>query len=116
MKAHPPRYAWGLVVEVVPHASLLDRAREVASTIASIPAEHVQEVRQHVRRDRGPGVVGQRGLVHRVPPMSQEWMAQRFDQNRLAAERAAIIARGRSQGAHGPSAATDSGTGAVDPA
>ena len=46
---------------------------------------------------------------------SREWMARRFDQNRLATERAAIIARGRAQGVHGPGADSDSGTDAVDP-
>ena len=43
---------WGLVVEVVPHESLLPRAREIAATIASIPNEYVRELRRGVRRDR----------------------------------------------------------------
>jgi enoyl-CoA hydratase len=30
---------WGLVVEVVPHEGLMDRARQVASSIASLPPE-----------------------------------------------------------------------------
>src|SRR5580698_7345222 len=34
--------AWGLVVEVVPHDSLLARAREMAATIAAIPAEYIR--------------------------------------------------------------------------
>ena len=37
---------WGLVVEVVPHESLLPHAREVAATIASIPAEYLTELRR----------------------------------------------------------------------
>src|SRR5580698_7567569 len=37
---------WGLVVEVVPHESLLDRAREIASTIAAIPAESIRANRR----------------------------------------------------------------------
>ena len=37
---------WGLVVEVVPHESLLERARELAATVASIPAEYVRELRR----------------------------------------------------------------------
>src|ERR1017187_5544225 len=32
---------WGLVVEVVPHEGLMERAREVASSIASLPSENV---------------------------------------------------------------------------
>ena len=37
---------WGLVVEVVPHEALLARAREVAATIAGIPAEYLTELRR----------------------------------------------------------------------
>ena len=44
---------WGLVVEVVPHGSLLTRARELAATIASIPSEYVRELRRGLRGDRG---------------------------------------------------------------
>jgi enoyl-CoA hydratase len=106
-------YEWGLVVEVVPHAGLLDRAREVASTIASIPAENVREVRR-MYAEIGD-LVGSEAWIAESRE-SREWMAQRFDQNRLATERSAIIARGRSQSAQGPGAGTDIGTGAVDPA
>jgi enoyl-CoA hydratase len=92
--------AWGLVVEVVPHDSLLDRAREVASTIAAIPAENVREIRQ-MYTEIGD-LVGQEAWVAESR-QSREWMAQRFDQSRLATERAAIIARGRLQSAEGAS-------------
>ncbi len=37
---------WGLVVEVVPHESLLARTRELASTIASLSADVVRELRR----------------------------------------------------------------------
>ena len=37
---------WGLVVEVVPHESLLARARELAATIASLSADVVRELRR----------------------------------------------------------------------
>jgi enoyl-CoA hydratase len=94
----PTALAWGLVVEVVPHASLMDRAREVASTIASVPAENVREVRR-MYQEIGD-MVGQ-DAWRAESRQSREWMAQRFDQSRLAAERAAIIARGRSQTAEG---------------
>ena len=39
-------YEWGLVNEVVPHERLLPRAREVATSITSIPAANVREVRR----------------------------------------------------------------------
>jgi enoyl-CoA hydratase len=91
-------YEWGLVVEVVPHEGLMDRAREVASTIASVPAENVREVRR-MYEEIGD-MVGREAWVAESRA-SREWMAERFDQSRLATERAAIIARGRSQSAEG---------------
>jgi len=90
--------AWGLVVEVVPHESLLDRARAIASTIAAIPAENVREIRQ-MYSEIGD-LVGQEAWMAESR-QSRQWMAQRFDQSRLATERAVIIARGRSQSAEG---------------
>jgi enoyl-CoA hydratase len=92
-------YAWGLVVEVVPHDGLMDRARDIASTIASVPVENVREVRR-MYEEIGD-LVGRDAWVAESR-MSREWMAQRFDQDRLATERAAIMARGRSQRAEGP--------------
>ncbi|MGP0030411.1 MAG: enoyl-CoA hydratase [Acidimicrobiales bacterium] len=94
----PTACAWGLVVEVVPHDGLLDRARELATTIASIPAEYVREVR-HLYEDIG-GLVGREAWLAESQ-RSREWMARRFDQSRLARERADIVARGRSQSTAG---------------
>jgi enoyl-CoA hydratase/carnithine racemase len=37
---------WGLVVEVVPHEVLMERARQVASSITSLPSENVHEIRR----------------------------------------------------------------------
>jgi enoyl-CoA hydratase len=91
---------WGLVVEVVPHESLLDRAREIAATIAAIPAENVREVRR-MYRDIG-AMTGLEAWVEESRA-SRRWMEDRFDQSRLATEREAIIARGRSQSAEGDS-------------
>jgi len=91
-------YEWGLVVEVVTHERLLDRAGEIASTIAAIPAEYVREVR-HLYEDVG-ALVGRDAWIAESQ-RSREWMAQRFDQSRLARERADIIARGRSQSGSG---------------
>jgi enoyl-CoA hydratase/carnithine racemase len=91
-------YEWGLVVEVVPHDGLLARARELASTIASIPATHVREVR---RMYRDIGELTGEAAWEAESKKSREWMAQRFDQSRLATERDAILARGRAQSGEG---------------
>jgi enoyl-CoA hydratase len=87
-------YEWGLVVEVVPHEGLMDRARAIASTIASIPRENIREVRR-MYEDIG-AMVGKDAWIAESRA-SRDWMAQRFDQSRLAKERDAIIARGRDQ-------------------
>jgi enoyl-CoA hydratase len=89
---------WGLVVEVVPHERLLERARELGATIASIPAENVRGVR---RMYQEIGDLNGRDAWVAESATSREWMAQRFDQSRLASERAGILARGRSQSAQG---------------
>jgi enoyl-CoA hydratase len=89
---------WGLVTEVVPHESLLDRARQIASTIAALPAANVREVRR-MYRDIGE-LVGREAWVAESKD-SRQWMETRFDQTRLATEREAIIARGRSQSTGG---------------
>jgi enoyl-CoA hydratase len=89
---------WGLVTEVVPHESLLDRARQIASTIAALPAANVREVRR-MYRDIGE-LVGREAWVAESKD-ARQWMETRFDQTRLATEREAIIARGRSQSTGG---------------
>jgi enoyl-CoA hydratase len=90
--------AWGLVVEVVPHASLLDRAREIAAAIATIPADNVREVRKMYREI---GELSGKEAWVTESRWSRRWMEDRFDQSRLATEREAIIARGRSQSGGG---------------
>ncbi|HVA09255.1 MAG TPA: enoyl-CoA hydratase [Acidimicrobiales bacterium] len=92
-------YEWGLVVEVVPHESLMDRARAIASTIAAIPRENVREVRRMY--DEIGAMVGKEAWIAESRA-SRDWMAQRFDQSRLATEREAIIARGRDQSSGAP--------------
>lgn len=86
--------AWGLVNEVVPHHELLGRARALAATVAGIPAENVREVRRMYA-----DMSERRGLdaYRHESSWSRRWMAERFDQARLARERQAIIDRGRSQ-------------------
>jgi enoyl-CoA hydratase len=86
-------YEWGLVVEVVPHEGLMDRARELASSIASVPRENLQAVR------RTYGVVGNvvgADAWASEASASREWM-EHFNEARLDEQRGAIIARGHSQ-------------------
>jgi enoyl-CoA hydratase len=85
---------WGLVVEVLPHEALLPRARELAATIASIPNEYVREFRRGY--DEMTALRGAEALAAETG-WSRRWMAERFDQSRLATERERIVARGRQQ-------------------
>jgi enoyl-CoA hydratase len=83
---------WGLVNEVVPHGELLERARAVADAIVSIPADNVREVRRMYAEIQ---TLTGRDAWEREMRWSREWMAERFDQARLAQEREAIMERGR---------------------
>jgi len=90
--------AWGLVVEVVPHDVLLGRTHEIAATIAAIPGDTIRNVRRLY--DEIGGLTGREAWLSESR-QSREWMERRFDQSRLATEREAIIARGRSQAGTG---------------
>jgi len=85
---------WGLVVEVVAHGSLLARARELATAVASIPSEYLSELRHGY--DRIGALRGPEAFAAETA-WSREWMAERFDQSRLSTEREKIVARGREQ-------------------
>jgi enoyl-CoA hydratase len=85
-------YEWGLVTEVVPHDDLLPRAREIASHIATVPRANVRSIRAiYAEID---GLVGEEAWATESE-RSYQWMRAGFDQGRLAAEREAIIERGR---------------------
>jgi enoyl-CoA hydratase len=94
-------YEWGLVAEVVPHDRLLERAREVAAAVVSIPSDNIREIR---RMYEEIGALSGREAWDTEAAWSRRWM-QRFDQTRLAGERERIMARGRAQ-----STGLDSGT------
>ncbi len=87
-------YEWGLVNEVVPHGRLLERACEVARAIASVPNAYAREVRGLY--GAVDGLVGD-AAWQRQEDWARRWMRDRFDQARLATERAAIVRRGSSQ-------------------
>jgi enoyl-CoA hydratase len=87
-------YEWGLVTEVVPHDSLVDRANALAEAIASIPSQNVVSLRRtyaEIAQLLGPSA------WRRENEMARAWMATVFDRDRLAQERSAIIDRGRRQ-------------------
>jgi enoyl-CoA hydratase len=92
---------WGLVVEVVAHEALVERAREIAATIAAIPAEYVRELRRGYEMMQA--LSGDDALAAENR-WSRAWMEERFDQARLTTEREKIVARGREQttGLDGP--------------
>jgi enoyl-CoA hydratase len=85
---------WGLVVEVVPHESLLGHARAIAATIASIPGEYLSELRRGY--DTIGALNGREAFVAEAA-WARAFMAERFDQSRLTTEREKIVARGRTQ-------------------
>ena len=85
---------WGLVVEVVAHESLLARARELAATVAAVPAENVRELRRMY--DEIGALTGQEAW-RAESAWSRKWMDERFDQARLTSEHERIVARGRAQ-------------------
>jgi enoyl-CoA hydratase len=87
-------YEWGLVAEVVPHERLLERARQVAAAVASIPKENIREIR---RMYEEIGALAGRNAWTAEAAWSRRWMEERFDQARLAGERDNIMARGRAQ-------------------
>jgi enoyl-CoA hydratase len=86
--------AWGLVNEVVPHASLLDRARELAADMASVPARGLVAIKSAYRAASapidGPALAAEAAF-------SRDWSRAAFDPAALAAARDSIQARGRSQ-------------------
>ena len=86
--------AWGLVAEVVPHERLLERAREIAAGVASIPRDNVREIR---RMYDEIGALAGEAAWQAESDWSRRWMQDHFDQSRLATERENIMARGRSQ-------------------
>jgi enoyl-CoA hydratase len=85
---------WGLVNEVVPHGRLLERCHELAGAMTSIPRENLVEIRRmHLEMTTLSGDTAWR----RENAWARQWMEHRFDQQRLASERQAIVERGRGQ-------------------
>jgi enoyl-CoA hydratase len=86
--------AWGLVNEVVPHEALLDRARELAVDMASVPESGLAAIKAAYRAASAP--VDDPALAAEAR-YSRDWSRSAFDPATLAANREAIQARGRAQ-------------------
>lgn len=86
--------AWGLVNEVVPHDHLLDRARELAADIVSVPASGLRGIKAAYR---AAGAAVDEPALDAERSYSRQWSRTSFDPAVLAADRDAIQARGRAQ-------------------
>lgn len=86
--------AWGLVNEVVPHGALLDRARELAADMASVPEAGLTAIKAAYRAAWSsvddPALAAESRF-------SRDWSRSSFDAATLAANRESIQARGRAQ-------------------
>jgi enoyl-CoA hydratase len=86
--------AWGLVNEVVVHERLLERAVDLAADMASVPADGLAGVKAAYR---AASAAHDEPALAAEASFSREWARNSFDPARLAADRAAIQARGRAQ-------------------
>ena len=85
---------WGLVNEVVMHSALMDRALELAQSIAEAPPESIRELRRMYST-----------LAHRSDAevyreesaWSRRWMNEKFSSSQFEKSRDAIIERGSAQ-------------------
>ena len=87
-------YAWGLVVEVVPHESLLPGP---ARSPPPWPRSRTTTCGSSGRMYEEIGAHSGQAAWRAESEWSRRWMAERFDQSRLSTERERIVARGRAQ-------------------
>ena len=90
----PTALAWGLVNEVVPHAELLPRARQLAADMASVPPAGLAGIKAAYRAAAAPA---DEPALAAEAGFSRDWARTAFDPAALAANREAIQARGRAQ-------------------
>lgn len=86
--------AWGLVNEVVAHDALLDRARELAADMASVPPTGLAAIKDAYRAASAPA---DEPALAAEASYSRAWARASFDPAALAAARESIQARGREQ-------------------
>ena len=84
----------GLVSEVVPHADLLGRAREIAAAIAGNDARAVQALLASYRQTEAEVVAGGYAVEERT---ARAWSQSSLDLAETARRRAAVTERGRAQ-------------------
>jgi enoyl-CoA hydratase len=84
----------GLVSEVVPHADLLGRAREIAAAIAGNDARAVQALLASYRQTEAEVVGGGYAVEERT---ARAWSQSSLDLAETARRRAAVTERGRTQ-------------------
>lgn len=87
-------YQWGLVNQVVPHAALMERARELAAAIAEIDPDAIGEIRA-MYDSLGQGA-DDSAFVEEAR-WSRRWMKEHFDASAFEGRRERIIERGSSQ-------------------
>lgn len=87
-------YRWGLVNQVVPHAALMGRARELAASIAEIDPDAIGEIR--AMYDSLAQGAGDSAYVDEAR-WSRRWMKEHFDASAFEGRRERIIERGSSQ-------------------
>lgn len=87
-------YEWGLVNEVVPHESLLDRALELARAIAENDPVALREL---LAMYDAFGHRGDSDAFREESRWSRKWMKERFDAQRFESARDGIIQRGSEQ-------------------
>lgn len=86
--------AWGLVNEVVAHDALLDRARELAADMASVPPTGLAAIKDAYRAASAPA---DEPALAAEASYSRAWARASFDPAALTAARESIQARGREQ-------------------
>jgi enoyl-CoA hydratase len=74
---------WGLVVEVVRHEVLLERARALATAVVGMARDNIRGMR---RMYEEIGELAGRGAWAQESHVAREWIDSRFDRARLAAE------------------------------
>jgi enoyl-CoA hydratase len=87
-------FHWGLVVEVIRHEGLLERARALAAKVVGIPRDNINGIR---RMYEEVGALSGRDAWVQESHLAKEWIDSGFDRARLASEYHTIIASGRSQ-------------------
>jgi enoyl-CoA hydratase len=85
---------WGLVNEVVPHTTLMGRARELAAAIAEIDPDAIAEIR--AMYDSLGQSADDSAYVDEAR-WSRRWMKEHFDASSFEGRRSRIIERGSAQ-------------------